>query len=64
MLSGKIKVWNQNAGWGFIEDKNGLDYFLNIKNLRFGQHVKVGSMVKFDVEESQRGPQAVNVTLY
>jgi len=64
MLSGKIKVWNQSSGWGFIETSDGEDYFLNIKNLRSGQHVKVGSIVKFDVEESQRGPQAVNVTLY
>ena len=64
MLSGRIKVWNQNSGWGFIESDNGSDYFLNIKNLRSGQHIKVGVRVKFDTEESQRGPQAINVTLY
>ena len=64
MLSGKIKVWNQVSGWGFIESDNGEDYFLNIKNLRSGQNIKVGLRVKFDTEESQRGPQAINVTLY
>ena len=64
MLSGRIKVWNQNSGWGFIESDNGEDYFLNIKNLRSGQNIKVGVRVKFDTEESQRGPQAINVTLY
>ena len=41
-----------------------IDYFLNIKNLRSGQSIRVGSQVKFDTEESQRGPQAKNVTLY
>ncbi len=64
MLSGKIKVWNQNSGWGFIESDNGEDYFLNIKNVRAGQQIRVGVQVKFDTEESQRGPQAINVTLY
>ena len=64
MLSGKIKVWNQNSGWGFIESDNGEDYFLNVKNVRAGQQIRVGVRVKFDTEESQRGPQATNVTLY
>ena len=64
MLSGKIKVWNQNSGWGFIESDNGEDYFLNVKNVRAGQQIRVGAQVKFDTEESQRGPQATNVTLY
>ncbi len=64
MLSGKIKVWNQNNGWGFIEGDDGEDYFLNVKNLRSGQIVRIGVRVKFDTEESQQGPQAVNVTLY
>tara|TARA_Y100001970_G_scaffold122961_1_gene152401 strand:- start:1490 stop:1684 length:195 start_codon:yes stop_codon:yes gene_type:complete len=64
MLSGRIKVWDQNKGWGFIEGDDGEDYFVNVKNLRSGQSIRVGSQVKFDTEESNRGPQAVNVTLY
>ena len=64
MLLGIVKVWNQNSGWGFIECSDGEDYFLNIKNIRSGQKIVLGSKVKFDTEESQRGPQAINVTLY
>ena len=64
MLTGKIKVWNRGNGWGFIESDNGEDYFLNAKNIRAGQTVSLGVKVKFDTEESQRGPQAVNVTIY
>tara|TARA_B100000029_G_scaffold501380_1_gene574634 strand:+ start:933 stop:1127 length:195 start_codon:yes stop_codon:yes gene_type:complete len=64
MLSGTVKVWNQNNGWGFIQSSDGEDYFLNIKNIRSGQKISLGSKVKFDKEESQRGPQAINVTLY
>ena len=64
MLTGKIKIWHQNKGWGFIEGNDGEDYFLNIKNLRSGQIIRSGLNVKFDTEESQQGPQAINVTLY
>ena len=64
MLTGKIKVWNQGSGWGFIEGNDGEDYFLNVKDLRAGQNIRVGSNVKFDTEETHKGPQAVNVTLY
>ena len=64
MLTGMVKVWNQGSGWGFISGSDGEDYFLNVKNLRSGQSVRVGSNVKFDTEETDRGPQAVNVTLY
>tara|TARA_B100000029_G_scaffold166802_1_gene163008 strand:+ start:1046 stop:1240 length:195 start_codon:yes stop_codon:yes gene_type:complete len=64
MLSGRIKIWDQGKGWGFIEGDDGEDYFLNIKNIRIGQTIREGSQVKFDTEESNRGPQAVNVTLY
>ena len=64
MQVGKIKVWNQGSGWGFIEGNDGEDYFLNVKHLRAGQNIRVGSKVKFDIEESQKGPQAINVTLY
>jgi len=64
MLSGRIKIWDQGKGWGFIQGDDGEDYFLNIKNIRIGQTIREGSQVKFDTEESNRGPQAVNVTLY
>ena len=64
MLTGKLKVWNSGNGWGFIEGDNGEDYFLNAKNIRAGQTVSLGVKVKLDTEESQRGPQAVNVTIY
>ena len=63
MLYGYMKKWNEQNGWGFIEGDDGEDYFVNVKNLRSGQSVRVGSQVKFDTEESNRGPQAVNVTL-
>ena len=64
MLYGKVKIWNQSSGWGFIECEDGYDYFVNIANVRIGQKLKVNVRVKFDSAEGQKGPEAENVTLY
>ena len=61
MLSGRIKVWDQNKGWGFIEAEDGEDYFFNVSNVRPGQNLNLGDTVKFDFRQSNRGPSAVNI---
>ena len=61
MLIGKVKYFNKTKGWGFIVDSNGEDYFFNISNLRLGQKISLGDNVKFDVEQSHRGPSATNI---
>ena len=63
MISGRIKMWKDAEGWGFIEGDDGFDYFLNITNIRKGQSIQVDCRVKFDVNQGQRGPEAENVTL-
>ncbi len=62
MKIGTIKTWDEYKGFGFIEDDDGWDYFVNISNVRKGQKIREGDRVKFDVFEGQRGPSAVNVT--
>ena len=64
MLTGKVKMWEDGKGWGFIEGDDGEDYFLNIANVRKGQRIRIGLRVKFDSTETQRGPEAENVTIY
>ena len=63
MISGKIKIWKEVAGWGFIEGDDGEDYYINISNVRLGQIIRLNSRVKFDVFQGQRGPEAENITL-
>ena len=63
MISGKIKMWKEGDGWGFIEGDDGEDYFINISNVRLGQNIQLNSRVKFDVFQGQRGSEAENVTL-
>lgn len=63
MEQGTIKWFNDDKGYGFITRDNGSDVFVHFsaiqgegfKTLKEGQHVT------FDVEESDRGPQAANV---
>lgn len=61
MITGRVKTWDEFKSWGFIEDEEGYDYFVNIAHIRKGQKLKVGDKVKFDVYQDQRGPSAENV---
>jgi len=63
MNHGIVKLWKQMDGWGFIEGDDGEDYFFNISSIRKGQRVRENLKVKFDTEETQKGTQAVNVSL-
>ena len=63
MIFGTIKIWNQNRGWGFIEAQDGEEYFFNIANVRKGQRVRERAKVKFDIEETQKGTEAIHISL-
>ena len=61
MKIGTVKMWDGMKGFGFIEDDEGMDYFVNISKVRMGLKLREGDRVKFDVSEGQRGPSAENV---
>jgi CspA family cold shock protein len=63
MNHGTVKLWKQMEGWGFIEGDDGEDYFFNVSSIRKGQRVREDSSVKFDTKETQKGIQAINVSL-
>ena len=64
MITGIIKTWDSNKGWGFVTDDYGDDYFVHISKVRKGQTIRKGAKVRFDTEEGPKGPQAKNITLY
>jgi CspA family cold shock protein len=62
-LTGKVKWFNAEKGFGFIEREGGDDVFVHFSAVK-GEGYKSldeGQTVQFDIEQGQRGPQAVNV---
>ncbi|MDN3020144.1 cold-shock protein [Paenibacillus sp. BSR1-1] len=63
MEKGKVKWFNGEKGFGFIEREGGDDVFVHFSAIQ-GEGYKTleeGQAVTFDVEQGQRGPQASNV---
>lgn len=62
---GTVKWFNISKGYGFIERESGKDVFVHFSNIvqEGFESLKDGQQVTFDVEESERGPQAVEVKI-
>ncbi|HET7573565.1 MAG TPA: cold shock domain-containing protein [Solirubrobacterales bacterium] len=66
MPTGTIKRIVTDRGFGFIADDRGNEHFFHFSGLGDGlqiEQLQVGQKVNFDVERSDRGPRATNVTL-
>jgi CspA family cold shock protein len=62
VAQGKVKWFNTQKGYGFIEQEEGKDVFVHANELAPGVGTLAeGQAVEFDVTEGQKGPQAVNV---
>lgn len=64
MQSGKIKHWNEDKGYGFIEvDKQHEDVFFHISNVRLSQPLIIGQQVYFTSERNDKNQlRALEVT--
>jgi CspA family cold shock protein len=63
MATGKVKWFNGEKGFGFIEVEGGEDVFVHFSAIQSEgfKTLDEGQEVEFDVEQGQRGPQAANV---
>ncbi len=65
MAEGTVKWFNEKKGFGFIEQEDGPDVFVHhtgISGAGF-KSLSEGDRVTFDIEQGEKGPKAVNVTV-
>ena len=62
---GKVKWFDVEKGYGFIEQEEGPDVFVHHTGINATgfKSLNEGDRVTFDVEDGQKGPAAVNVTV-
>ncbi len=64
MQKGKVKWFNAEKGFGFIETEEGTDVFVHFSAITMDGYktLEEGAEVEFEVVEGAKGPQAANVT--
>ncbi len=63
MAQGIVKWFNDRKGFGFISQEEGNDVFVHFSSIESTGYKTLaeGDRVEFDIEESDRGPEAKNV---
>jgi len=64
VASGKVKWFNNQKGYGFIELEPGQDIFVHYSAIQGGGYktLKEGEPVNFEISEGPKGKHAANVT--
>ncbi len=65
MANGVVKWFNDQKGYGFIEQEDGPDVFVHHSAINTSgfKSLNEGDKVTFEVEQGQKGPAAANVTV-
>ncbi|UTR11740.1 MULTISPECIES: cold-shock protein [Evansella] len=63
-MQGKVKWFNAEKGFGFIEREGGEDVFVHYSAIEQEgfKTLEEGQEVEFEIVDGARGPQASNVT--
>ena len=66
MSTGKVKWYNARKGFGFIEQESGdKDIFVHASAVKSAglRRLQEGEKVSFDVQDSPKGPNAINIKI-
>lgn len=63
MANGVVKWFNEKKGYGFIEQADGDDLFVHYTAIHMSgfKVLNEGDPVRFEIEQTDRGPAAKNV---
>ncbi|WP_333860680.1 cold-shock protein [Clostridium sp.] len=64
-MTGTVKWFNENKGFGFITGEDGVDIFAHFSQINSEGYksLEEGQKVSFDKTRGQKGPQAENITI-
>jgi CspA family cold shock protein len=60
-MKGTVKWFNERKGFGFIEGEDEKDIFVHRSAIAEGTYINEGDKVEYEVQSSDRGPNAINV---
>jgi CspA family cold shock protein len=65
MTNGTVKWFSNQKGYGFIEQEDGPDVFVHHSSINASgfKSLDEGDRVTFEIEQGQKGPSAVNVSV-
>jgi CspA family cold shock protein len=63
--TGRVKWFDEKKGFGFIEQESGPDVFVHFRAIQSPgfKTLMDGQEVEFEIEQGQKGPQAINVSV-
>jgi CspA family cold shock protein len=60
-MKGTVKWFNDRKGYGFIEGEDEKDIFVHRNSIPEGTYIDEGDRVEYEVESSDKGPNAINI---
>ena len=65
MSQGTVKWFNDQKGFGFISADDGKDYFVHFSGIVSDGYKSLpeGAKVEFEIESTDKGPRAVQVSI-